>query len=802
MEDVRITLGNGWPRRWVGWAAVLVLLTATGLRATHIIGGDISMRAVGTTPGLFRIQLNQYWDETKTGTGNRDPFVTLLIYSKQNPRLIDTLRLNLQEALPLTFNNNSCVKLLQLNFTEARYAVTYQFDPARYTDPGGYYVVWERCCRNDALTNVVDAGMAGVAMVFYLEFPPMQVSNRPFANSSPDFRLPNGDYICINKPFTFDVGATDADGDQLRYSLVTPLNGYTTRLTTLGDRSVKASYPTVTWAPGIGPTNSIPGNPPLTINPATGQLRVQATRQGLFLFTVQCEEFRNGQRIGLVRRDFQLPVIDCSLNTPPPAVVTVDKVPQTNVVSCPGQPLTLAVTPDPRYAYQWQKDGANLRGDTLPTLSVRTSGRYTVVTSQANVCSNDTVSQGVQVTIATAPPVTLSVATQPPYCAGDTVTLRAGGQAGYVYRWRRDGKDIVGEGQATLRVSQSGQYVVLARPATAVCSGGDTVEVLINARPMARLTTPTPAFCADASAQLTAQRSPGDRYAWQRDGARLADTTNQLTVRQPGRYQVRVTNPAGCTALSEPLGVTRYEPVVAQLDSIAPVCGTDGPAVSLRGQPGGGAFAGPGVTGDRFSPSMAGVGRHRLTYTVTDANGCRAEQSRSVQVTAGPTLTGPTLYQVVRGDSVRLQTQASEPVSRYQWDPPTDLSRADVASPVANPARTTRYQLTAVGATGCPSTLSVRVEVMETLYIPSAFTPNGDGLNDAWLIPNITSFPRCEVAVYNRWGELVFFSKGYTQPWDGTYQQEPVETGVYTYQISTGSSVLRTTYRGSVTVIH
>lgn len=86
--------------QWISLAVVLLLLTATGLRATHIIGGDISMQAVGTTPGLFRIQLNQYWDQTKTGTGNRDPFITLLVYRKQNPRLVDTLRLSLREELP------------------------------------------------------------------------------------------------------------------------------------------------------------------------------------------------------------------------------------------------------------------------------------------------------------------------------------------------------------------------------------------------------------------------------------------------------------------------------------------------------------------------------------------------------------------------------------------------------------------------------------------------------------------------------------------------------------------------------
>ena len=790
-----------WAGQWTSLAVVLLLLASGGLRATHIIGGDISMQAVGTTPGLFRIQLNQYWDQTKVGTGNRDPFITLLIYQKQNPRLVDTLRLSLREELPLTFNNSACAKSLKLNFTEARYSLTHQFDPARYTDSGGYYIVWERCCRNDALTNAVSVGQAGIAMVFYLEFPPMQVNNRPLLNSSPDFGIPNGNYVCINKPFVFNAGATDANGDQLRYSLVTPLNGYANRTTPLGDKSVKASYPTVTWAPGIGLANVIPGNPPLSINPATGQIRVRATTQGLYLFTVQCEEFRNGQRIGLVRRDFQLPVLDCSVATPPPAVVSANTIPQTDVVWCPTQPLTLTIPPNPLYAYQWQKDGANLRGDTLPALAVKEGGRYTVVTSQAKVCSNDTVSQAVRVTALVPPSVTLSLANQQPVCTGDTVIIRATGQPGYRYRWRRNRTDVAGEQQATLRTSQPGRYAVLVRAGETECEGSDTIEVVINARPVAQLTTPTPAFCPDASAQVVAQEAPGNRYAWQRNGFPIAGTNSQLTVQQPGNYRVLVSSPAGCTAVSQALTMTRYEIPVMTLDSVPPICASDTAIVLLRGQPGGGVYTGPGVTGDRFDAVRAGTGQHQLTYSLTTVNGCRASQSRVVVVRAGPVLTGAGLYQIVRGDSVRLQTQANEPILRYGWDPPTDLSRADVASPVSSPAQTSSYQLTAVGPTGCQSTLPVRVEVIESLYIPSAFTPNGDGLNDSWQITNAAFFPLCEVAIYNRWGELVFYSKGYTQPWDGVYQERPVDGGVYSYQIATGPGFLNTTYRGKLTVI-
>ena len=801
MQAVRKRI-SGWLKSGVAWVVAL-LFASLGARATHIIGGDVSMRAVGSTPGLFRLQLNQYWDETKTGTGNRDPSVKLLIFRKNNPVLIEGIILNLQEAVPLAFGNAACAKLRNLNFTEARYYANHQFDPSRYTDPGGYYMVWERCCRNDGLTNVNTGTPDGVAMTFYLEFPPMTKNGRAFANSAPDFHPPNGDYICLNKPFTFDAGAVDADGDQLRYSLVTPLNGYTTRTTpSTGDESPKKSYPTIEWGPGYSLTNIIPGNPALSIDPATGRLSVRASQEGLYLFSVQCEEFRNGERIGVVRRDFQLPVVDCSKTTPPPAVVSVNGQPAAELVRCVGQPLVLTVEKNPIWAYQWQKDGNNLRGSTTDTLRVQDSGVYTVVKSQAKTCSNDTMSQAVNVTFTKGAPVALSVVGPKPHCAGDTLTLQAAGQPDYTYRWRRDGRDLAGQQQATLRVSQPGQYMVLVTSASAVCpEGRDSLSVTLDARPTAQISTSSPTFCAGDSVRLSATDAGGNRYRWQRDGASLTDTTSRVVARQAGAYRVTVTGPTGCTASSTDLTLTQYERPVVLFDSIAPVCSTIGTPVSLRGQPTGGTYSGLGVTGDRFDPATAGMGLHTLTYTVTSDKGCPTQQSRRVRVLAGPTLTGPTLYRIAKGSRVQLSVESNETVSRYIWSPPTALSRTDIASPVATPAQTTPYQLTAVSAFGCPTTLSVRVEVVEPLYIPSAFSPNGDGQNDAWVILNIASFPNCEVTIYNRWGELIFYSRGYAKPWDGTYQQAVVESGVYTYQISTNDEVLPGSYRGQLTVI-
>jgi gliding motility-associated-like protein len=325
---------------------------------------------------------------------------------------------------------------------------------------------------------------------------------------------------------------------------------------------------------------------------------------------------------------------------------------------------------------------------------------------------------------------------------------------------------------------------------------------VINPKPAAQIKPASLTFCPDESVSLIAQDMVGNRYRWIRDGVALSDTVSQVVAKQGGTYQVTVTGATGCTALSPGVLLTQAARPVIQLDSIAPICLSAGVSVSLTGQPTGGIYTGPGVLGTQFSPERAGVGKHQLTYTVVSNNGCRAEKKQWVEVWDSPRLTGSTTYFLVKGKSVQLVTQASGPISQYQWEPPASLNQADIASPLASPESTTPYSLTATNAAGCTATLAVLVEVTELLFIPSAFSPNSDGLNDSWIIPNIRLFPNNKVTIYNRWGELVFSSQGYATPWDGTYRQERVPPGLYTYQIRTGDGPLDTVYRGQLMVVH
>jgi len=82
-----------------------------------------------------------------------------------------------------------------------------------------------------------------------------------------------------------------------------------------------------------------------------------------------------------------------------------------------------------------------------------------------------------------------------------------------------------------------------------------------------------------------------------------------------------------------------------------------------------------------------------------------------------------------------------------------------------------------------PGTLTV-LPSEQSLVIPSAFTPNGDGINDTWDIKYLGYYPNCSVNVFTRWGQMVYSSLGYGVPWDGTYKGTALPTGTYYYVIN------------------
>jgi gliding motility-associated-like protein len=120
------------------------------------------------------------------------------------------------------------------------------------------------------------------------------------------------------------------------------------------------------------------------------------------------------------------------------------------------------------------------------------------------------------------------------------------------------------------------------------------------------------------------------------------------------------------------------------------------------------------------------------------------------------------------------------------WSPGNSLSCTACLSTEATPADTTTYFVTVTDANGCSATDSVTVFVIppDEVFIPNAFTPNGDGLNDE-LLPVLSGNTATKsLSVFNRWGQQVFFTTSPGTGWDGSYQGKPEDIGVFVYFFS------------------
>ena len=308
---------------WKSIALTSLLLVSYLAGATHIVGGELELRYLGTqSTYTHRINLNLYFDLVNGAPGANDSYVTVGIFAKRTNQLIGYVTLNRLGYQNVAYTNPSCTSA-SLSTLLIRYSSDLTLDPNVFNDAGGYYITWERCCRNGTIVNIQAPGAAG--STFYLEFPAITNGSARVYDSTPVFTVPKGDYACVGQPFTLDFSAKDADGDSLSYSVVTPYNGFSTAadpnpgaLDHPGQPLFFAGpYLPVQWIGGISTANQIPGTQPLQVNSRTGLLSVTPDRVGLFVFSVEVKEYRNKRVIGVVRRDFQVLVVDCPKNNPP-----------------------------------------------------------------------------------------------------------------------------------------------------------------------------------------------------------------------------------------------------------------------------------------------------------------------------------------------------------------------------------------------------------------------------------------------------------------------------------------------------
>jgi hypothetical protein len=301
---------------------IICCLLALPLIASHIVGGEFELLHISGSS--YRLNLVLYFDKIYGSSGAKDGSVNASIYRKSDNHFMRTINLPLNNESAVSYTQPECSSG-EIKTDKLIYTNLIDLPASEYNDPAGYYVSWERCCRNYKITNIYSqeppplGAVSNIAagQTFYLEFPPVVKNGDTFINSSPHLFPPLNDYACPNREYYVDFAGVDDDGDSLVYSVVTPLN-------TNNNQSLPGSFPApylnIIWRPGYGLNSIIKGHPDLRIS-TEGLLTATPSSQGLFVFAVKVEEFRDKQKIGESRRDFQMLVVDACPQAEPPQII-------------------------------------------------------------------------------------------------------------------------------------------------------------------------------------------------------------------------------------------------------------------------------------------------------------------------------------------------------------------------------------------------------------------------------------------------------------------------------------------------
>jgi gliding motility-associated-like protein len=329
----------------------------------------------------------------------------------------------------------------------------------------------------------------------------------------------------------------------------------------------------------------------------------------------------------------------------------------------------------------------------------------------------------------------------------------------------------------------------------------NVLTIRINPRPVPTAANTGP-VCEGQTVTLSAK--DGGQYNWSgtngftATGA-MVNLDNTLPV-QSGKYYVEVITDSGCKRTDSTRVVINPRPVAAASTDRTTVCEGTGATLTSTG---GSAYvwkpAQSLLTPTAFQTRAFPKDTTNYMVIVSNAFSCTDTAYVQVNVLKKPRANaGPDRY-MLEGQSVQLLGDASGANISYSWAPALFMDDASALQPHVNPQTDFVYTLQVASRDSCGSaTDSVKVKVYKAVFVPNAFTPNGDGLNDTWNIPALNAFANYEIRVFNRWGQVVYQSKN-KSGWDGKLEGKDQPTGVYPYVISINDTDV--TLKGWVVIV-
>jgi len=350
-------------------------------------------------------------------------------------------------------------------------------------------------------------------------------------------------------------------------------------------------------------------------------------------------------------------------------------------------------------------------------------------------------------------------------CLGDTLFLSATGAG--TYSWDNG----LGAGQNQDTTIATDTMFVVTGTGLFNCIGTDTVNVTINPLPNVIASNDTTVCTADT---VFLSATGTDTYSWD-NGLGVGQNQTAFTAIDT-IYVVTGTDLLGCRG-TDTVEVTVIALPVVTTGNDTTICNGDTVLISASSIET--VFTWDNGLGLGQSHMVSPNSDTSYVVSVTDLNNCVGTDT--VQITIdGFAILASNDTTICLGNEATLNVNGG---SVYNWDNSLGSGELHVVSPEV----TTTYIVTS-DENGCVDTDTVIVTIDNMCFeVPNVFTPNGDGTNDVWVIHGLETFPDVSVKVFNRWGDSVFESdKGYTQPWDGTYNGTDSPSATYYYIIVLG----------------
>ena len=699
---------------------ITVFLLSFSSKAAHLVGGEISYKCVGTgvNGNTYQIRLTIYRDCNSSGA----PFdmqAPITIYGGPNQNtVVQTVMVGRGPIVGIpAVVNNPCLQTPPNVCTEkATYTTNVTLQPATH----GYTITYQRCCRNNTISNVANSGTWGSS--YYIKIPPQD----SVCNSSCAFISDPPIVMCKDDSLNIDFSVQELDGDSVFYSLCQPLHG--------GSQNNPApnppSSPPYTPVPFLFPYSTgypLPTTPTVGINSSTGILSGTPIGVGQYVFAVCAEEYdSNGVLLSTLRRDYQFNVMVCQSNVssnPTPQIF------QPNTL-CNGTTVTFLDSSYNGTNYLWlfndpNNPGASATGQN-PTYTYGDTGTYTIqlIINPGYACT-DTA----EVTYELYNPVNPAFSFTGPVCFDENlITFQNqssnGGNALASWDFGPDASipTFTGWNPPPIVFNTWGDHYVSLTVEENGCEDTFLDTVRIYRRPETNVSVENQIGCAPFTVAFWDSTITDGQviYNWDfGDGVLSNDSNAVYTYANPGTYDLNLTIwfIEGCT-----------DTITVSYDDFITVY--------------------PSPTSSFVAdPTNATI--YTSNIEITDL---AADPSDDIITSMGD------------GSIYYNQAQFSHSYTDTGW--------FEVEHVVIN-------------TFDCPDTsrATVRINPETLIFVPNAFTPDGDGKNEIFFATAV-GIKEFSLKIFNRWGEVLFETTDPSTGWDGMHPngKEAIQ-GVYTWMV-------------------